>query len=109
MPEGVHVNVALLDAVRVSMSPEIRTERVDTPLGTGFGSTQAAAPIIPRGVEIGEYRAGAAPRVGATEPPLVRKEPESGRPYVKYLGKHVSHGGSVALVSLPIIERLPKR
>ncbi len=99
VPQGVQVRIALLDAVRVSMSPEIRSERIDTPLGTSFGATQAPEPPIATGVAIGDYRASNPPRRAVAESKGAR---------VTYLGRKVTHGGSVALVGLPLIDRLPR-
>lgn len=100
VPEGAHVRIALLDAVRVSMAPEVRSERIDTPLGTAIGSTPAPEPPIPTGVVVDAYR--------ASNPPRVREQEENGAS-VTYLGRKVTHGGAVGLAGLPLIAALPRR
>jgi pimeloyl-ACP methyl ester carboxylesterase len=100
VPFGVRVRVALLDAVRLTMSPEIRTEHIDTPLGTSLGATVAPEPAVPTGVVLEEYRAGEPARHE-----LGMNEVANGA-HVTYLGRKVTHGGSVGLAGLPLIKGL---
>lgn len=112
VPDGVKVHVALLDAARISVAPYQSSKQVDTPLGFAIGTTQEPTPAIPAGVDIGDYRANDPPRPRARDlsglrPKEIGVVTATGETVV-YLGRKVTHGGSVALVSLPLIDRLAR-
>jgi pimeloyl-ACP methyl ester carboxylesterase len=111
VPPGVRVHIALLDASRISMAPYQRIESIDTPLGFALGETQQPDPPLPTGVVVDDYR--------AADPPHHRFDPDRARPaeigtvspngeHIHYLGRHVTHGGSVALAGLPLIDQLTR-
>ena len=112
VPEGVKVHVALLDAARISVAPYKMGKQVDTPLGFALDITQEPVPAIPAGVDIGDYRANDPPRPGARDlghlrPKEIGVVAPTGETVV-YLGRRVTHGGSVALVGLPLIDKLAR-
>jgi pimeloyl-ACP methyl ester carboxylesterase len=112
VPPGVRVHIALLDAARISMAPYHRVDTVDTPLGIALGETQEREPPIPRGVEIDDYPAADPPKIGAIDFSRARPREigtvDPPRDRVHYLGRGVSHGGSVAVAGLPLIDRLAR-
>ena len=109
VPDGVTVQVALLDAPRLSVASYHVTQAVDTPLGFSLDTTKDPTPDVPTGVVIGDYRAGMAPRQGSagTDLPAQTGASSTHSARVYWLGK-VSHGGAVGLAGLPLIEALPR-
>ena len=111
VPSGVKLHIALLDSARISVAPYKVGQQVDTPLGFALGTTQDPVPEIPPDVDIVDYRANDPPRGGRvavnhwpSEVGVVAIRGEK----VVYLGSKVTHGGSVALVGLPLLERLAR-
>lgn len=110
VPPGVRVHIALLDAARLNLAPYTVSPEIDTPLGMALSTIQEEAPPIPPGVDIGDYRANDPPRRPRTAT-SVQAPSEIGflsseGEHVTYLGRRVSHGASVGLVALPLLERL---
>jgi pimeloyl-ACP methyl ester carboxylesterase len=110
VPQGVHVHVALLDASRVSMARYQPVESIDTPLGLPVGATHPPTPPLPARVDVSDYRANDPPKkayalVEAARPREISIVAPTGE-RIYYLGRKVSHGGSVAVAGLPLIERL---
>jgi pimeloyl-ACP methyl ester carboxylesterase len=111
VPPGVRLHIALLDAARISMAPYQRVESIDTPLGLALGETQEPDPGLPPGVVVDDYRASDPPRrhlnLDRARPAEIGTVSTAGE-HIHYLGRHVTHGGSVALAGLPLIDKLSR-
>jgi len=110
VPPYVSVHIALLDAAHISMAPYKRVDTVDTPLGIALGETQQPSPPLPPGVDVDDFRASDPPRHAhtASARPQEIGVTQSSDETIYYLGRKVTHGGSVGLAGLPLIEKLPR-
>lgn len=113
VPPYVRVHIALLDASHVSMAPYKRVDTVDTPLGIAIGETQQPSPPLPPRVDVEDFRASDPPRHPSTSSTSSARPQEIGITQssdekIYYLGRKVTHGGSVGLAGLPLIEKLPR-
>jgi hypothetical protein len=110
VPEGVRVEIALLDPARTTLATYQPVEPIETPLdGAGPFAARVAPPPLPAAVAIREYRAGTL--LGKLLAALDRVRPVQSdvrdpRKERVTLGDKVGHGAAVAVAGLPLIERL---
>ena len=100
VPAGRRVRIASIAAPDMNLAPYHPATSVNTPLGVAVGGEQAQKGAIAAGVDFVAY--------ATADPPQTRELGASAQPGVRrvWLGRAVSHNGSVALAGLPLVNAL---